>query len=65
MRLPLTKPPSSTIRNGCAASTAPAAPPRRPPLPTRRYYFSRIVDMADADSTRPEMIRAREYLAGK
>ena len=30
-----------------------------------RYYFSRIVDMADADSTRPEMIRAREYLAGK
>ena len=29
------------------------------------YYFSRIVEMADADSERPELITAREYLATK
>jgi cytochrome c-type biogenesis protein CcmH/NrfG len=30
-----------------------------------RDYFSRIVEMADPNSTRPELIRAREYLAAK
>jgi cytochrome c-type biogenesis protein CcmH/NrfG len=30
-----------------------------------RYYFNRMVDMANADSTRPELIEARRYLAVK
>jgi Tetratricopeptide repeat len=30
-----------------------------------RYYFSRTVEMADANSSRPELIEARQYLAGK
>ncbi len=30
-----------------------------------RYYFGRMVDMADAASTRPELIKARAYLAAK
>jgi tetratricopeptide (TPR) repeat protein len=30
-----------------------------------RDYFSRIVEMTDANSTRPELIRARQYLAAK
>jgi hypothetical protein len=30
-----------------------------------RYYFSHMADMAAADSTRPELIEARQYLAGK
>jgi tetratricopeptide (TPR) repeat protein len=30
-----------------------------------RDYFSRMTEMADADSTRPELIRARQYLASK
>jgi tetratricopeptide (TPR) repeat protein len=30
-----------------------------------RDYFSRAVEMADSNSTRPELIRAREYLAAK
>jgi tetratricopeptide (TPR) repeat protein len=29
------------------------------------YYFSRMVEMADADSARPELITARQYLATK
>jgi hypothetical protein len=30
-----------------------------------RYYFSRMVEMADAESARPELARARQYLAAK
>jgi len=30
-----------------------------------RYYFSRAVEMADADNTRPSLHEARKYLAGK
>jgi tetratricopeptide (TPR) repeat protein len=30
-----------------------------------RDYFSRIVEMTDANSARPELVRAREYLAAK
>jgi tetratricopeptide (TPR) repeat protein len=30
-----------------------------------RDYFGRAVEMADSNSTRPELIRAREYLASK
>jgi cytochrome oxidase Cu insertion factor (SCO1/SenC/PrrC family) len=30
-----------------------------------RYYFARMVEMADAGSSRPELLRARAYLAGK
>jgi tetratricopeptide (TPR) repeat protein len=30
-----------------------------------RDYFKRMVEMADAGSTRPELIEARQYLAGK
>jgi tetratricopeptide (TPR) repeat protein len=30
-----------------------------------RYYFGRLVEMADPDSTRPEIARARSYLAAK
>jgi hypothetical protein len=30
-----------------------------------RDYFSRIVEMADNNSPRPELIRARQYLATK
>jgi tetratricopeptide (TPR) repeat protein len=30
-----------------------------------RYYFSRMVEMADAESARPELNEARRYLSGK
>jgi cytochrome c-type biogenesis protein CcmH/NrfG len=30
-----------------------------------RYYFSRMVEMADAASTRPDLVEARKYLAAK
>lgn len=30
-----------------------------------RCYFGRMVEMAEADSTRPEIARARDYLAAK
>ena len=30
-----------------------------------RDYFSRMVEMADANSPRPELIKARQYLAAK
>jgi hypothetical protein len=30
-----------------------------------RYYYGRMVEMADASSTRPELIKARAYLAAK
>jgi tetratricopeptide (TPR) repeat protein len=30
-----------------------------------RYYFGRLVDMADPDSTRPEIAKARAYVAAK
>jgi tetratricopeptide (TPR) repeat protein len=30
-----------------------------------RNYFSRIVEMTDANSARPEMVRARDYVAAK
>ena len=30
-----------------------------------RDYFSRMVEMADNNSPRPELIRARQYLAAK
>jgi hypothetical protein len=30
-----------------------------------RDYFGRMVEMADADSARPELVKARGYLAAK
>jgi tetratricopeptide (TPR) repeat protein len=30
-----------------------------------RFYFSRMVEMADADSERPELAKARQFLAAK
>ena len=45
---------------GAARAAASAGNPYK-----ARYYFARVVEMADADSTRPELIEARQYLAGK
>ena len=45
---------------GAARAAAAAGNPYK-----ARYYFARVVEMADADSTRPELIEAHQYLAGK
>lgn len=45
---------------GAARAAAAAGNPYK-----ARYYFARVVEMADADSTRPELIEAHQYLTGK
>ncbi len=45
---------------GAARAAAAAGNPYK-----ARYYFARVVEMADTDSMRPELIESRDYLAGK
>jgi tetratricopeptide (TPR) repeat protein len=46
--------------NGAAQAALAAGSPMK-----ARDYFSRVVKMADPDSARPEVIKAREYLTEK